>query len=90
MKVIANPIFLDAFEWDGSKETFEKIKKLASNIEDDVYIRDGQLVVYDGMFEEEEVVKIGHFVVFGNDKIDTYSPIGFDILFQEVDNDSEV
>ncbi len=90
MKVVANPKYLDAFEWDGRKETFEKIRKLANNIEDDVYMRDGQLVVYDGIFEEEEVVKIGRFVVFENDKIDTYSPIGFDVLFQEVEDDSEV
>lgn len=87
MKVIANSLILDAFEWDGSEETFEKIKELAVNIEDDVYMRDGQLIVYDNTFEEEYVVDVGKYVVFENHRIEVYRPISFDVLYQEVDGE---
>ncbi|HEM4550868.1 hypothetical protein UN679_08035 [Streptococcus suis] len=87
MKVVANQLFLDAFEWDGSEETFEKIKELAANIKDDVCMRDGQLVVYDHAFEEEEVVDVGRYVVFESSRIDVYAPIVFETLYTEVNND---
>lgn len=91
MKVIANPTVLDAVEWNGMKETFEEIKELADKFEDDVYMRDGQLVIYDYTFEEEEVVEIGDFVVFEH-SIEIYSPISFDVLYQEweAENDTEI
>lgn len=82
MKVIANPTILDAVEWNGTEETFEKIKELAENFKDKTYMRDGQLIVYDHIFEEEEVVEIGYFVVFENN-IEICSPIAFDVLYQE-------
>ncbi|HEL1602762.1 TPA: hypothetical protein VB846_000534 [Streptococcus suis] len=87
MKVVANQPFLNAFEWDGTEETFEKIKELAANIKDDVYMRDGQLVVYDHAFEEEEVVDVGCYVVFESSRIDVYVPIVFETLYTKVTND---
>lgn len=84
MKVVASPTLLDAFEWDGSEEIFEKIKEFSVSSKDDVYIRDGQLIVYNNAFETEEIVKIGYYVVFETYGIDVYSPIAFDILYQEV------
>lgn len=87
MKVVANQLFLNAFEWDGTEETFEKIKELAANIKDDVYMRDGQLVVYNYTFEEEEVVDVGCYVVFESSRIDVYVPIVFETLYTEVTND---
>ena len=89
MKVIASPIILNAFEWDGSKETFKKIQKLAGNIEDDVYMRDSQLIIYNNTYEEEEVVTLGHYVVFENYGIEVYSPISFEVMYQEVADEVE-
>lgn len=87
MKVIAIPTLLDAFEWDGSEAVFKKIKAAVRihNAKDDVYMCDGQLIIYDNIFKEEETVEIGRFVVFENNKINTYSFIIFETLFQEVE-----
>lgn len=50
-------------------------------------MRDGQLVVYDHVFEEEEVVDVGRYVVFESSRIDVYVPIVFETLYTEVTND---
>lgn len=84
MKVIASPTFLDAFEWDGSKATFERIKELAEDFDDKFYMRDGQLVVYNATYEEEEIVKLGHYIVFESYGPEVYGPISFEVLYQEV------
>lgn len=84
MKVIANPTVLNAFEWDGSIETFEKIQELAEDFDDNVYMRDGQLVVYNATYEEEEIVKLGHYVVFESYGLEVWGPISFEVLYQEV------
>lgn len=84
MKVVASPTILDAFEWDGSKATFERIREITEDFDDEVYMRDGQLVVYNGTFEDEEVVLYGHYVVFESYGLEVYSPISFEVLYQEV------
>lgn len=84
MKVIASPTILDAFEWDGSEETFERIKELAEDFDDKVYMRDGQLVVYNATYKEEEIVELGHYIVLENNRLEVNSPITFDVLYHEV------
>ncbi|QBX23146.1 hypothetical protein Javan116_0017 [Streptococcus phage Javan116] len=87
MKVIRTPEKLDAFEWTGSTETYKKMKELSSDCKDKLYMRDGQLVVYDYMFEEEQNVEFGDFIVFEDDRIEICKPFIFDILYEEVSND---
>lgn len=87
MKVIAIPKILDAFEWDGSEGVFRKINELAENVKDKVYMRDGQLMVYDNIFEGEEVVDIGDYIVFNDHRIEVWSFTSFEALYQEVADD---